>query len=168
MKEHDTKLMFSKKSDEWATPQEFYDKLNKEFKFTLDPCATDQSAKCKKYYTMEDDGLSKDWTGSVFVNPPYSKSKEWVEKAIFETAIAPMLRNGADVVVMLLPSRTDTRYFHEKILPNADEIRFVKGRLKFGRQANSAPFPSMVAIFRKNKTKREDYRYFPVTTMERK
>lgn len=132
---------FSSKSDNWATPQDFFDKLNQEFHFTLDPCASSENAKCRNFYTKEDDGLTKSWDNNiVFCNPPYGRVlKDWVKKAS-ET------RGG--VVVLLIPARTDTKYFHEYIY-NKAEIRFIKGRLKFGGHQNSAPFPSMVVIFNK-------------------
>lgn len=134
-------LMFSSKSNEWATPQDFFDKLDAEFHFTLDPSCTHDNAKCKKHYTIADDGLSKDWTGeTVFCNPPYGRQiHKWVEKAYAES------QNNV-TTVMLLPCRTDTSYFHDYILPYA-EVRFIRGRLKFGGSMSPAPFPSMVAIF---------------------
>jgi len=142
------KLMFSSKSDEWETPQNFFNKLNKTYKFTLDPCSTIESAKCEKYYTLEDDGLSKSWKNeTVFVNPPYGKIKDWVKKAHYES-----INNGA-VVVMLIPARTDTRYWHDYIMEEADSIYFVKGRLKFGNSPNSAPFPSAVVVFDRTRFK---------------
>ena len=142
------KLMFSSKSDEWETPQNFFNKLNKTYKFTLDPCSTSESAKCEKYYTLEDDGLSKSWKNeTVFVNPPYGKIKDWVKKAHDES-----INNGA-VVVMLIPARTDTRYWHDYIMEEADSIYFVKGRLKFGNSPNSAPFPSAVVVFDRTRFK---------------
>jgi len=135
------KTMLSSEDMTWETPQDFFDELNKEFNFTLDPCATPETAKCKKFYTKEDDGLSKDWTGEiVFCNPPYgSEIKHWVKKCSEEKAL----------VVMLIPARTDTRYFHDYIY-HKSEIRFIKGRLKFvGKQKGSgpAPFPSMLVVF---------------------
>lgn len=137
-----TSLMFSSKTDLWATPQKFFDELNQEFKFTLDPCADDSNAKCKKYYTASDDGLLQDWQGeTVFCNPPYGRSLGlWVKKC-FEESLKPDTK-----VVMLIPARPDTKYFHEYIYGKAD-IRFIKGRLKFGDSKNPAPFPSMVVIF---------------------
>lgn len=136
------KALFTSNSDEWATPQDVYDMLNKEFSFNLDPCATEENHKCKKYYTTETDGLLQKWGGCrVFCNPPYSNISAWVEKAFRET------RNDNTLVVLLIPSRTDTRYFHDFIYQRA-EIRFIKGRLKFGDSKSSAPFPSMVVIFR--------------------
>ena len=136
-------LMFSSETDLWATPQDFFDELDKEFHFTLDPCATPENAKCKKYYTVKEDGLKQDWQGeTVFCNPPYGKAiKNWVKKCYEES------RKPNTTVVMLIPARTDTTYFHEYIYKKAKEIRFVKGRLKFGCSKNSAPFPSMVVIF---------------------
>jgi site-specific DNA-methyltransferase (adenine-specific) len=134
--------MFSSKSELWATPQDFFDKLNEEFDFTLDVCALPENAKCKDFYTPELDGLTQPWTGRVWCNPPYGRQiGEWVRRAFFASV------SGAEVVVMLLPARTDTRWFHEYIYGKA-EIRFIKGRLKFGGATNAAPFPSMVVIFR--------------------
>lgn len=136
-----TAVMFSSATDEWATPQDFFDQLNQEFHFTLDPCATHESAKCARYFTEEDNGLAQDWAREVvFMNPPYGRVLgQWVKKA-FEESI-----KGA-TVVCLLPARTDTKWFHDYIY-NRSEIRFIKGRLKFGDSKNSAPFPSMVVIF---------------------
>ena len=127
----------------WSTPQDFYDKLNKEFNFTLDPCATDSNHKCDKYFTIDDDGLIQNWGNNVvFCNPPYGKDiYNWVKKCSEES------KKQNTTVVMLIPARTDTRYFHEFIYNKATEIRFIKGRLKFGGSKNSAPFPSMVVIF---------------------
>lgn len=133
---------FSSKTDDWATPQEFFDRLNKEFNFTLDPCADEFNAKCAKYYTKKDDGLGKSWAGEhVFMNPPYGRViGDWVRKAYEES------RERETLVVALIPSRTDTKYWHKYVM-KAKEIRFVKGRLKFGDGRNSAPFPSAVVIF---------------------
>lgn len=136
-----TDLMFSSKTDMWSTPQKFFDDLDKEFCFTLDVCATLENAKCKAFYTKEQDGLAQNWTGCVWCNPPYGKEiGKWVRKA-YESALS-----GA-TVVMLLPSRTDTAWFHDYIYGKSD-IRFIRGRLKFGESKNAAPFPSMVVIFK--------------------
>lgn len=137
------KVLFSSKSMEWETPQEFFDRLDREFHFTLDPCATAETAKCEKFYTKETDGLAQNWGGeTVFCNPPYGRAiKDWVKKSYDES------RKKNTLVVMLIPARTDTKYFHEYIYGKA-EIRFVRGRLKFGGSENSAPFPSMVVIYR--------------------
>ena len=136
------KVMFSSKTAEWTTPQDFYDRLNQEFNFTLDPCCTDETAKCSTYYTEADDGLAQPWAGhSVFMNPPYGRSiKDWIRKAYEES------RKPNTVVVALIPSRTDTRYWHDYCM-EASEIRFIKGRLKFGESNNSAPFPSAIVVF---------------------
>ena len=136
-------VMYMSRSNEWATPQSFFDELDREFHFDLDPCATDQNHKCERYFTSENDGLSQNWGGyRVFCNPPYGRGiSKWVEKSFREGC------KDNTLVVMLLPARTDTRYFHDFIL-HRSEIRFVSGRLKFGQQKNSAPFPSMVVIFR--------------------
>lgn len=138
------KVHYSSKSNEWATPQCFYDRLEREFNFTLDPCSDGENAKCERFFTIEDDGLSQSWEGeTVFMNPPYSREiPKWIEKAYLSS-----LLEGA-TVVCLIPSRTDTRYWHDFIFPGADEIRFIKGRLKFGDGSNSAPFPSALVIFR--------------------
>lgn len=131
--------MFSSSTDDWYTPDDFYQELDKEFHFDLDPCADDFNHKCEKYFTKEQDGLKQSWGGyRVFCNPPYGQAiKEWVKKCA---------ESDAELVVMLIPARTDTKYFHEYIYGKA-EIRFVRGRLKFGGCKNSAPFPSMVVIF---------------------
>ena len=134
--------LFTSNSDEWATPQDVFDKLNREFHFDLDPCATANNHKTDWYFTAEQDGLDQNWGGhKVFCNPPYSEIDKWVEKAWRES------RQDYTTVVLLIPARTDTRYFHNFIC-NRAEIRFIKGRLKFGQSKNSAPFPSMVVIFR--------------------
>lgn len=133
--------MFSSRTDLWETPQDFFEKLDKEFHFTLDVCALPENAKCAKYYTPEDDGLKQPWEGTVWCNPPYGRCVGlWVRRAE-ETA------EKGYTVVMLLPARTDTKWFHEHVYKNG-EIRFVRGRLKFGGCKNSAPFPSMVVVFR--------------------
>lgn len=136
-----TDVLFSSKSEEWTTPQDFFDKLNAEFNFTLDPCATIDNAKCTKFFTIENDGLAQDWSGyRVFCNPPYGKKiAEWVKKC-YEKA------QKGTLIVLLIPARTDTIYFYNYIYHKA-EIRFIKGRLKFGNSANSAPFPSMLVIY---------------------
>lgn len=122
-----TELMFSSKTDEWETPRDLFDRLDDEFHFTLDVCATEQNAKCARYFTKEQDGLSREWRGVVWCNPPYGRTVgSWVRKA-HEAAT-----RGA-TVVMLLPARTDTRWFHEFLYEKPGvEVRFLKGRLKFG------------------------------------
>lgn len=136
-------LIFSSVTDEWYTPIEFYNALNKEFNFNLDPCATDINHKCERYFTKEDNGLLQSWGGyNVFCNPPYGRAiAAWVEKAYKEA------KKDNTLIVMLLPARTDTKWFHNFIY-NKAEIRFIKGRLKFGGCKNSAPFPSMLVIYK--------------------
>lgn len=143
MKKHDAKVLFSSKSMEWATPREFFRKLDSQFNFTLDPCAKSHNALCSKYFTPDDDGLIQDWSGNkVFVNPPYGRGiGHWVKKSYEEGC-----KEGT-TVVMLIPARTDTKYWHDYAM-KADEIRLIKGRLKFGGGKNSAPFPSAVVVFR--------------------
>lgn len=138
-----TAIMFSSATDLWSTPQDFFDELNAEFHFTLDPCATRENAKCARFFTVEDDGLKQDWQGeTVFCNPPYGRAiKDWVKKCYEES------KKPGTTVVMLIPARTDTSYFHDYIYGKAREIRFIRGRLKFGDAKNSAPFPSMVVVF---------------------
>ena len=138
-----TDLMFSSKTDLWSTPQDFFDKLNDEFNFDLDPCSTNENAKCKKHYTKEENGLIQDWGGhKVFCNPPYGRElKDWVKKCSEES------KKSNTLIVMLIPARTDTSYFHDYIYKKVKEIRFIRGRLKFGDSKNAAPFPSMVVIF---------------------
>ena len=137
-----TKGMMSSNTDEWGTPKIFYEELNKEFNFTLDPCSTKENHKCRKYYTKEDDGLSKSWIGEkVFMNPPYGREiGKWVEKAYNEN------KKGVEIV-SLLPARTDTKWFHDFIY-NKHEIRFIKGRLKFNDGKQPAPFPSMIVVMK--------------------
>lgn len=137
--------LFSSAKDDWATPQDFFDKLNEEFAFDLDPCASEENHKTELFFTKEQNGLLQDWGGhTVFVNPPYGRKStaEWIEKCAKEA------KKPETTVVMLIPARTDTIAFHEYIYHKA-EIRFVKGRLKFGGSKDAAPFPSMVVIFRK-------------------
>ena len=131
-------VMFSSKTDLWETPQDFFDKLNEEFRFQTDVCASPENAKCKRFYTPEQDGLAQEWSGACWCNPPYGRQiGKWVRKASESKA----------TTVMLIPARTDTAWFHDYIYGKA-EVRFVRGRLKFGQAKNSAPFPSMVVVFR--------------------
>lgn len=166
-------LMFSSAEEKWQTPPEVFQLLDEEFRFTLDPCAQHDSAKCEKYYTPEEDGLAQSWEGeTVFVNPPYNKPEEvckskckkkrcvergyhitervpgqvdWVKKSYEES------RKPGTTVVMLIPARTDTEMFHDYIYGRA-EIRFLRGRIKFinpttKEPGDAAPFPSMIVVF---------------------
>jgi site-specific DNA-methyltransferase (adenine-specific) len=135
-----TDVMFSQETDVWATPQWLFEALNKEFGFTLDPCTDGTNSKCKNFFSIFDSGLLKDWgTETVFMNPPYSQCYDWMHKAYGAS------RDGA-TVVCLVPSRTDTDWWHKFAMKG--EIRFIKGRLKFGDATNSAPFPSAIIVFR--------------------
>lgn len=122
------RALFSSASDEWTTPSDVYDALNEEFHFTDDPCPLGGVG-----------GLDREWGSSTFVNPPYSQIREWCRKAYEEW-------QKGKTIVMLIPSRTDTKYWHDYIM-KATEIRFIKGRLKFGGSKNSAPFPSAIIVF---------------------
>lgn len=140
-----TELMFSSNDNTWETPISFFNRINDEFYFDLDVCASDENAKCSKYFTEEDDALSKDWKGVCWMNPPYGRQiSKWIEKAYQES------KKGA-TVVCLIPARTDTSYWHKFIFPYAKEIMFIKGRLKFGKSNNSAPFPSALVVFKNSK-----------------
>lgn len=137
-----TSAMTSSNCETWATPQAFFDRLNAKYRFTLDVCADASNAKCVRYFTEEDNALLQDWGGEIcFCNPPYGDK---LAAFVHKSRIAA--QNGA-VVVMLIPARTDTRYWHDDIFPYATEIIFVKGRLKFGNGKDSAPFPSAVVVF---------------------
>ena len=135
-------VMFSSKTVEWSTPEAFYEELNNRYGFTLDPCANAENSKCARYFSKADDGLSKSWGGeTVFCNPPYGRQIKWWIKKAYEESLKP-----DTTVVMLIPSRTDTAYWHDYVM-RAQEIAFVRGRLKFGGSTNPAPFPSAVVVF---------------------
>lgn len=148
MKGHDV-LLAQPVTDVWATPQWLYDALDKEFGFTLDPCSDGANAKCEKFYTPIENGLLRDWgTDVVFMNPPYSEVDDWMRKA-YGSAM-----EGA-TVVCLIPARTDTRWWHEFCMKA--EIRFIRGRLKFGDADTGAPFPSAIVVFRPREFKLVSY-----------
>ena len=135
------RILFSSKTDLWSTPQSLFDELNKEYHFTLDVCALPENAKCAKYFTPEQDGLKQSWQHHVcWCNPPYGRAiSSWVEKAYRESL-------NDTPIVMLLPARTDTKWFHDYILGKA-RIDFIRGRLTFGNAINPAPFPSMLVFY---------------------
>ncbi len=155
--------LLSSKTDEWSTPQSHFAKWNEEFgPFDLDPCATAENAKAPKYYTREQEGLLQPWFGKVWINPPYGRGiGRWVAAAAEQTLRLGLFKaleglelsaipfHLPDLVVMLLPARTDTRWWHDYVIPYASEIRFIRGRLKFGGAKNSAPFPSALVIFKR-------------------
>lgn len=129
---------FSSKTDDWYTPWEI---VNRYGIFDLDPCATKHNSKAHRYFTKDDNGLAQDWFGRVFMNPPYGREiSKWMEKAYTEVK-----KGNAKEVVCLIPSRTDTRWWHEYCMKG--EIDFLKGRIKFGDSNQSAPFPSAIVIF---------------------
>lgn len=131
---------FSSKTVIWETPKHFFDKYNQIFGFQTDVCALPENAKCEKYFTPETDGLQQDWIGSCWMNPPYGREiSAWMKKA-YESSL-----QGA-TVVCLVPSRTDTKWWHDYAMKG--EIEFIRGRLKFGNAKDSAPFPNAVVIFR--------------------
>lgn len=139
------KAAMTSNKDNWETPQTLFDRLDGKYHFTLDPASTDENTKCEKHYTVHDDGLKMPWGGErVFCNPPYGRHlRDWVRKCAEEA-------DGA-FIVLLVPARTDTSYFHDYIYrkPNV-RIEFLRGRLKFEQQGialRSAPFPSMLVFF---------------------
>jgi site-specific DNA-methyltransferase (adenine-specific) len=147
-----SRVLFSSRSEEWGTPWSLFAELDREFGFTLDPCATKYNAKCRRYYDVKVDGLKQDWAGErVFMNPPYGRQiGDWMRKARLEAA------KGA-LVVCLVHARTDTRWWHENVEGIADEVRFIRGRLKYDCQwgtAFSAPFPSAIVIYRPETSRR--------------
>lgn len=145
---HRLAVHFSSATDEWATPQAFYDVVREEFNPTLDVCCLPSSAKCERYFTPEDNGLEQTWTGVCWMNPPYGEEiKHWVKKA-HDSAL-----EGA-TVVCLVPARVDTGWWHDYC--RHAEVRFIRGRLRFGEATASAPFPSALVIFGRD----------PVTTFE--
>lgn len=119
------KALFSSEDMTWETPLSLFDRLNKEFNFNLDVCALPETAKCDKYYTPNENALIQNWEGTCWMNPPYGREiYEWIEKAYYEST-------KGSTVVCLIPARTDTKYWHDFCM-KASEIRFIKGRLKFG------------------------------------
>lgn len=133
------KILFSKASDEWETPDALFQRLNAKYQFVIDAAASAKNTKVGLYWSFEDDALTKIWSdvnGWIWCNPPYSKCAEFVQTAA----------QSNSNTVMLLPARTDTRWFHDWVY-NRAEIQFLRGRLKFSGSKNSAPFPSMVVVF---------------------
>ena len=141
------KGMFTSNKDDWETPQDLFEELNSQFNFNLDAAASKKNAKCKRYFTKKDDALKQEWGNNViWCNPPYGKQiGKFVEKAYYT-----WLKFPKSIVVMLLPARTDTKWFHEYIY-NKAEIRYIKGRIHFSGSKNGAPFPSMIVIYKDSK-----------------
>ena len=153
------KVMFSSLRQDWATPKDIFNKLDQEFHFTLDPCCSEKTAKCNKFYTIKEDGLKRNWAGErVFVNPPLGREQAaWIKKGYDES------RKPDTVVVFLIPARTDTKHFHQYLYGKA-ELRFIKGRIKFENPDSTtpkekwtaAPFPSMICILKSNQSKEKE------------
>ena len=150
-----TKLHFSSARDDWETPPEVFEPLNREFRFSLDVCANAKNTKCKRWYSVNKNGI---WTGHCWMNPPYGRQiKTWVHHAYWAVRESDTTRYGcAELVCCLLPARTDTRWWHDYIWDGTKhcarpgvEVRFVKGRIKFVGAEHVAPFPSAVVIFRR-------------------
>ena len=141
-------VFFSSKTDQWETPQWLFDKYDAVYHFDVDVCALPENAKCARYFTPEQDGLAQEWTGHVWCNPPYGRQiGQWVKKAS---------ECSAELVVMLLPARTDTQWFHDYVNRGGVIIEYLRGRLKFGQAKNSAPFPSMIVIFDRRKKEADE------------
>jgi len=135
------KVLYSSKNTDWETPQELFDHLNSFFNFDIDVCATEGNAKCKKFWTEDDDAFTKDWVGTCWMNPPYGRGVyDWIEKAYNES------KKHNSTIVCLLPARVDTKWWHN--FCNDSEHIFLKGRLKFSGNPNAAPFPSTIVVFR--------------------
>lgn len=136
-----TSGLFTSRTEEWETPQYVFAILNKEFNFQVDVCATSENAKCKVYFDKQANGLEQEWSPfRCWMNPPYGKNISlWMKKAYQES------QRGA-MVVCLVPSRTDTRWWHDWAM-KAGEVRLIAGRLSFGNSEQSAPFPSSIIIF---------------------
>ena len=133
--------LFSSATDDWATPMHLFRQLDYEFGFDVDVCASADNAKCRRFYSKEDDGLAQDWRGVCWMNPPYGDTiGRWMQKA-YESS-----QQGGATVVCLVPARTDTAWWHDWAMKG--EVRFLRGRLKFGGAKDGAPFPSAVVIFR--------------------
>ena len=140
------KVLFSSKKEDWETPNKLFEELDREFHFTLDACANEKNHKCINYFDEEKNGLVQDWSDQVvFCNPPYGrKLYDWVKKAYEES------KKANTTIVLLIPSRTDTRYFHEYLYEKENvELRFLKGRIQFKGAKYSAPFPSLIAVLKK-------------------
>jgi site-specific DNA-methyltransferase (adenine-specific) len=142
-------LHFSSKKQDWATPNDLFNELDRHIGFVLDAAASEWNAKCHNYYDEEDNGLDQGWFGCTWINPPYSRGLgNWVHKAATEHT-----KGNTSMIAMLIPARPDTRYWHEWVFPYANAILFIKGRIKFiqrdGTPGDAAPFPSCVIFYTK-------------------
>jgi phage N-6-adenine-methyltransferase len=135
---------FSSKKDTWGTPWKLFNELSAQYgPFDLDVCALPENAKCPNFFSPEQDGLSQVWRGKCWCNPPYSRQiTAWLDKAVREVG-----EYHAKRVVCLLPARTDTKWWHDLVVPFASDIKFLRGRVKFQGSKNSAPFPSCIVVF---------------------
>ena len=133
---------YSSERDDWETPRELFDRIDAIWHFTVDAASSDSNALCERHFTAESDGLSQDWGGErVWCNPPYGRGiKDWIRKGFEES------RKPGTVVVMLVPARTDTAWYHDYV-SQADEVAYLRGRLKFSGAESNAPFPSMLVRF---------------------
>ena len=138
-------ILYRSDKSEWETPQELFNKLDAVYHFETDVCALPENAKCKRFFTPEQDGLKQEWTGSCWCNPPYGRNVwKWVKKAYESDALT----------VMLFPVRTGTKWFHDYIYNHPGvSIEFLRGRLKFSGVKGEAPFPSMLIIFNRKGVK---------------
>ena len=135
-------LHFKSEKQTWETPQDFFNKLDDLFGFTLDACASSDNAKVGNYYTVEQNALIQEWQGVVWCNPPYGRHQvDFIKKAYDQ-----LIKNGS-TVVCLIPARPDTKLWQDLIFPHADQICFIRGRLKFGDSKDAAPFPSALIVF---------------------
>lgn len=138
-------VMSSSKKHTWETPVDFFLKVDKFYNFNLDCCAEHETAKCDKYFTIDDDALIQDWKGVVWCNPPYGREQvKFIEKSLTEVD-----SGNAETVVMLIPSRTETKVWQDLIFKKSTSVHFIKGRLKFGGSEHNAPFPSALVVFGK-------------------
>ena len=134
----------------WETPLKLFQKLDEEFHFTLDVCAVAENAKCTRFFSPAEDGLKQPWDGVCWMNPPYGREiGNWMEKAFRESS-----ENGL-LVVALVPARPDTEWWNKFAIHG--EIRFIRGRLRFGNAKSGAPFPSAIIIFRKRWWQQRDW-----------
>ncbi|MGG0308282.1 DNA N-6-adenine-methyltransferase [Priestia megaterium] len=152
--------LFMSEKEDWGTPQDLFNKLHTYFNFTLDPCSSHTNHKCEKYFTIEEDGLSQSWEGeTVFMNPPYGKQlKDWMKKAYEES------KKGT-TIVCLVPSRTDTQWFHNYAYGKG-EVVFFNRRLEFEGSNNKAPFPACLVIF--NPKSKLDIEHLKVVELHKK
>lgn len=152
------KAMMTSNKQDWETPQALFDNLNNEFDFELDAFASDKNAKCKNYFTEEDDAFQQDWTEykSIFINPPYTPK---VQDAVLKKIDDTVSTGWKGVIVLLIPARTDTKRWHDYIFNKADDIRFIKGRLKFeidGVPGGSSTFPSAIIVYDRRNAKEQE------------